>query len=541
MLDLWYKNAIIYCVDVDAFMDSTGDGVGDFRGLSDRLDHIESLGATCVWLMPFFPSPNRDNGYDITDYYGVDPRLGTLGDFAAFTRAAHDRGLRVLIDLVVNHTSTDHPWFQSARSDPRSPYRDWYVWSKEKPDNHREGVIFPGVQDAIWTYDETAEAWYLHRFFDHQADLNLHNPEVREEIQKIMGFWLQLGVSGFRIDAVPFLIEDLGPDGGRENMAFDYLGDMWRFLSWRRAESVLLAEANVPMEDACQYFGDGDRMQMIFNFPLNQQIFLGFVRGEATPVSRALREAPDLPTEAQWGTFLRNHDELDLGRLSDDERQEVFDAMAPDPSMIVYGRGIRRRLAPMLGGDLRRLKLAYALLFALPGTPVLFYGEEIGMGENLAHPERDAVRTPLQWSPGRNGGFSPAAPGKLERSPPDDPRYEPAAVNIRAQNADEGSLLNFLRQVVRTRRAHPEIGWGTHEVLDADRRVLGLSTSWRGNRVVTFHNFSDAEVAVDLDEAEALCPILCAPGVRMGAEGDDSRLLLPPFGYCWLAPQEERR
>lgn len=541
MLDLWYKNAIIYCVDVDAFMDSDGDGVGDLRGLTDRLDHIEALGATCVWLMPFYPSPNRDNGYDVTDYYGVDPRFGTLGDFAAFTRAAHDHGLRVLIDLVANHTSTDHPWFQSARSDPDSPYRDWYVWSKEKPDNHREGVIFPGVQDAIWSHDEVAGAWYLHRFYDHQADLNLSNPAVREEIERIMGFWLELGVSGFRIDAVPFMIEDLDADGGSEDMAFHYLDDMRRFLSWRRAESVLLAEANVPMEDACPYFGDGDRMQMIFNFPLNQTIFLGLVRGEAAPVARALREAPSLPTEAQWGTFLRNHDELDLGRLSDEERQEVFDAMAPDPSMIVYERGIRRRLAPMLGGDPRRLELAYALLFALPGTPVLFYGEEIGMGDNLDLEERNSVRTPLQWSPTRNAGFSPADPGDLVRPFPDDPGFAPDAVNIRAQNSDESSLLNFIRRAIRVRRAHPEIGWGAPEVQDSDPRILSISYSWRGNRILTLHNFSDAAVSVDIGEAEDWCPVLGAPDVRLDPRGGGGVLRLPPHGYCWLSPRAGSR
>jgi len=537
MQDLWYKNAVIYCVDVDAFLDADGDGIGDFRGLADRLDHIESLGATCIWLMPFFPSPNRDNGYDITDYYGIDPRLGSPGDFVAFTRAAHDHGLRVLIDLVVNHTSTDHPWFQSARSSPDSPYRDWYVWSKEKPENHDEGVVFPGVQEAIWTWDDMAGAWYLHRFYDHQADLNLSNPAVREEIERIMGYWLQLGVSGFRLDAVPFLIEEMGEDGQRQDQSFDYLDDMHRFLSWRRAESVLLAEANVPTDEASHYFGGGERMQMIFDFPLNQHVFLSLARGEAEPIARILRAAPDLPQEAQWGTFLRNHDELDLGRLPESEREEIFDAMAPDPSMIIYDRGIRRRLAPMLGGDLARLKLAYALLFALPGTPVIFYGEEIGMGENLALSERSAVRTPLQWSPARNGGFSAAAPEDLVRALPEDPRYAPATVSIRAQNRDETSLLNFIRQVVRTRRAHPEIGWGRCEILDTDPRVLGLAHRWRGNPLLTFHNLSQTEVTVEIGEAGDWCPVLGADSAGTA----DAALRLPPWGYCWLSPRDGSR
>ena len=540
MLDLWYKNAVIYCVDVDAFLDADGDGVGDFRGLADRLDHIESLGATCIWLMPFFPSPNRDNGYDITDYYGVDPRLGSLGDFTAFTREAHDRGLRVLIDLVVNHTSTAHPWFRSARSSPSSPHRDWYVWSEEKPENHDEAVVFPGVQEAIWTRDDMAEAWYLHRFYDHQADLNLSNPAVREEIERIMGFWLQLGVSGFRLDAVPFLIEEMGPGGQRQDLAFGHLDQMRRFLSWRRAESVLLAEANVPMREAPDYFGAGDRLQMIFNFPLNQSVFLALARGKAGPVAAALRSAPALPAEAQWGTFLRNHDELDLGRLSADERAEVFAAMAPDPSMIVYDRGIRRRLAPMLDGDPARLKLAWALLLSLPGTPVIFYGEEIGMGENLALPERSAVRTPLQWSPARNGGFSSAASEDLVRAMPEGSPYGPETVSIRAQNREEGSLLNFIRHAVRTRRAHPEIGWGEVEVLDTDPRLLALSYRWRTNRLLAISNLSGDAVSVDLDASADWCPVLGAQDV-VAEDRRPGRLLLPPWGYCWLSPHEGSR
>ena len=542
MLDLWYKNAVIYCVDVDAYMDANGDGIGDFRGLANRLDHIESLGATCIWLLPFFPSPNRDNGYDITDYYAVDPRLGTLGDFVAFTRAAHDRGLRVLTDLVVNHTSTDHPWFQSARSDPKSPYRNWYVWSKEKPENIEDGVVFPGVQEAIWTYDRKAGAWYLHRFYKHQADLDVTNPEVREEIDKIMGFWLQLGVSGFRLDAVPFLIEHLGVDNPPAEKPSAYLGDMRRFLSWRRAESVLLAEANVTMKEIGDYFGDGDRMHMVFNFLLNQHIFLAFVRRDAEPIRRVLNLMPDLPVEGQWGTFMRNHDELDLARLSTAERQEVFDAMAPDQKMIVYDRGIRRRLAPMLDGDIRRLKLAYSLLFALPGTPVLWYGEEIGMGENLALQEREAVRTPLQWSASRNAGFSPAGTRDLVRALPGG-AYGPDRVNIHAQNTDPASLLNFLRELVRLRRSVPEVGWGKWRVLEIDTSVLGLEVKWRNNVLLTFHNLCDAEVVLELDAeiGGGAADNLLDGSSSAGRVGEGGRATLPPYGFLWLRPQAERR
>ena len=531
MLDLWYKNAVIYCVDVDAYMDANGDGIGDFRGLTDRLDHIESLGVTCIWLLPFFPSPNRDNGYDISNYYAVDSRLGSLGDFVAFTPAAQDRGLRVLIDLVVNHTSTDHPWFQSARSDPASPYRDWYVWSEEKPPHLDDGVVFPGVQKAIWSYDRKAKAWYLHRFYEHQADLNISNPEVREEVDKIMGFWLQLGVSGFRIDAVPFLIEHLGLDHPPCEQPSEYLGNMRRFLSWRRAESVLLAEANVTMKEVVNYFGD-----------INQHMFLAFVRQDAEPIRRVMSMMPDLPIEGQWGTFLRNHDELDLGRLSSSERREVFEAMAPDPGMIVYDRGIRRRLAPMLNGDQRRLKLAYSVLFALPGTPVIWYGEEIGMGENLALKEREAVRTPLQWSSGPNGGFS-SAPGKLVRPMPSHGEYRPEKVNIRAQSTDPDSLLGFLRELIRLRRSVPEVGWGEWTVLDLDTRVLGLHVQWRGNSLVTLHNLSEHPVEIRLagDHIGSCFENLLDGSGSAGIAMEAGRLVLPPYGYFWLRPQAERR
>ncbi len=546
MLDLWYKNAVIYCLDVDAYMDGNGDGCGDFKGLANRLDHIESLGATCIWLLPFYPTPNRDNGYDITDFYGIDPRLGTLGDFVAFTRAAADRGLRVLVDLVVNHTSTDHPWFQSARSDPDSPYRDWYVWSEEKPENIHDGVVFPGVQEEIWTYDRKARAWYLHRFYKHQADLNIANPEVREEIDKIMGFWLQLGVSGFRIDAVPFLIEYLGLDKPPARDPADYLSDMRRFLSWRKAESVLLAEANVTMKDVTDYFGaDGNRMHMVFNFMLNQHVFLAKARQDAEPIRRVMSMMPDLPVEGQWGSFLRNHDELDLGRLSSQERREVCEQMAPDEDMIVYDRGIRRRLAPMLGGDARRLKLAYSLMFALPGTPVLWYGEEIGMGDDLSLKERESVRTPLQWSARKNAGFSTAEPDRLVRPVIEDGPFGCGKVNIRDQSLDPGSLMRFIRELIRARRALPEIGWGKWSVLETDTRVLGLRSEWQGNTLLTFHNLSeqDVEVALDLKgtDAEAeLVPVLGGPG-NFEPVPPRGRLTLPPFGYVWLRPDTERR
>ena len=347
--DLWYKNSIIYCLSVATYLDSNGDGVGDFPGLTRRLDYLSGLGVTAIWLMPFQPSPFRDDGYDISDYYGVDPRFGTLGDFVEFTKAAQQRGMRVLIDLVVNHTSNQHPWFQDARRDPQSKYRDWYVWSKKKPANADKGVVFPGVQKSTWTLRPEARAWYFHRFYDFQPDLNTANPEVQAEILKIMGFWIQLGVSGFRMDAVPFVIATKGPDVTQPVEQYDMLRMFREFLQWRRGEAIILAEANVEPDTDMQYFGDsGDRLQMMFNFQVNQTLFYALAAADSRPLEKALKATRPRPATGQWGIFLRNHDELDLGRLSDEQRQAVFAAFGPDPDMQLYERGIRRRLAPML-------------------------------------------------------------------------------------------------------------------------------------------------------------------------------------------------
>jgi len=546
MLDLWYKNAVIYCVDVETFMDSNGDGVGDFGGLADRLDHVEALGATCIWLLPFYPTPNRDNGYDVTDFYAVDPRLGNLGDFVAFTHAAQDRGLRVIIDLVANHTSVDHPWFQEARQNPNSRYRDWYVWSKEKPENIHEGVVFPGVQDTTWTYDEVAQAWYMHRFYPHQADLNIANPEVREELEKVMGFWLQLGVSGFRLDAVPFLIEYRGvPEQERpKEDPHEYLDRMRDFASWRRAEAMLLAEANITMDQVDEYFGPtGDRLHMIFNFMLNQNVFLALSRKDAEPIRRVMAQTPAIPPKSQWASFLRNHDELDLGRLSDRERGEVFAAFGPAPEMQAYERGIRRRLAPMLDGDERRLKQAFSLMFALPGTPVLWYGDEIGMGEDLFLPERNSVRTPMQWADEPNAGFSTGPTERLVRPVVSGGAFDYRRVNVAAQRDLDGALISTVQRLVRTRRACPEVGWGGCEILETEETgVLALRYDWQGETVLILHNLSDkeAEVKVPLEGIGRLRPLLCDQDDRAMRDASDP-ISLNPYGYRWFRAQGERR
>ena len=405
--DLWYKNAVIYCLDVEKYQDANGDGIGDFEGLMRRLDYLRGLGVTCVWLQPFYPSPNRDNGYDVANFYGVSDMHGSLGDFVAFMEHADALGIRVLVDLVVNHTSIDSPWFQQARANPASFFRDWYVWSDMRPKNHKDGIVFPGQQTTTWTKDKRAGKYYFHRFYSHQPDLNTWHPYVRAEIQKIMGFWLQLGVSGFRMDAVPFVIEKKGA-GIEHQVDFNLLKEMREFLQWRSGEAILLAEANVPPAESMEYFGDeGDRLQMMLNFPVNQRLFYALATGDLDPLIGALEDTRSRPRNAQWVHFLRSHDELDLGRLTAEQREKVFDAFGPEKRMQLYDRGIRRRLAPMLGNDRRRLELAFSLLFTAP-TPMMQHGDEIGIGDNLRLPERECARTPMQWTSGRHGGFSSA-------------------------------------------------------------------------------------------------------------------------------------
>ena len=539
MLDLWYKNAIVYCLDVETFVDSNADGIGDFRGLTDRLDHLEALGATAVWLNPFYPSPNRDNGYDITDFYGVDAVLGSPGDFVTFCRAARDKGLRIILDLVVNHTSKDHPWFKSASASKDSPYRDWYVWSDEKPEDIAEGIIFPGVQDAVWTYSEATQSWYMHRFYAHQPDLNIANPEVREEIQRIMGFWLELGVSGFRIDAVPFLVEYKGLKEEPERDPLLLLSEMRDFLSWRRAEAIMLAEANVTREQAGSYFGgrtfgSDERMHMVFDFPLNQALWLALARQDARPVAQALQSRPEgPPQQAQWANFLRNHDELNLDKLSEEERQEVFDAFAPEEGMRIYGRGIRRRLAPMLDGDPRRVALAHSLLFALPGTPVMWYGDEIGMGEDLSLPERWPVRTPMQWNDEEHGGFSRTDGATVWPVVADGPLgYRDT--NVAQQSRRPDSLLEEIQGMIRTRRACPEIGWGEWRLLDGlPDSVLGLVCEWRGAAVLTLHNLGAEAVTVEPADLGAGQATKLFSSVEE-EERTDGALTLEGNGYRWF-------
>jgi trehalose synthase len=541
--DLWWKNAVFYCADIETFYDWNGDGIGDIRGMTERIEYLYDLGVTCLWLMPFYPTARKDDGYDITDFFGVDPRMGTHGDFVELIRTARASGIRVIVDFVMNHTSDAHPWFKSARRSKDDPYRDYYVWSATKPKSSPKDVVFPDQEDSLWQLDRKTNEWYLHHFYKHQPDLNIANPKVQEEVSRTLGFWLELGVSGFRVDAVPFLFAKDGAPG--DPAVFDptqYLGDVRNFVTRRVGDAVLLGEVNLPYKEQKTFFGgpDGDGLNMQFDFIGMQNIYLSLARGDARPIAKALRQRPQLDVTSQWVNFVRNHDELTLDKLSEDERQEVFDAFGPDPDMQLYGRGLRRRLPSMLGGDERRTRMTYSLAFSLPGTPVLFYGEEIGMAENLDIPGRLAVRTPMQWTGGNNGGFSKASKRRLTRPLPDG-LYGPERVNAADQRHDHRSLWWFIRDLIYTYRQQPEIGWSTTEVLkQPNPAVLAhVCREKSGWAMVALHNFGPegSIVPIQLEDAppgSILIDLLDGLSEHeLDARGRID-LDLQPYGYRWL-------
>jgi maltose alpha-D-glucosyltransferase/alpha-amylase len=528
--DVWWKNAVLYCLSVQTFLDFDGDGRGDLQGLTERLDYLAGIGVTCLWLMPFYPSPGRDDGYDISDFYGVDGKLGTPGDFAELVRTARDRGIRVIVDLVMNHTSEEHRWFQQARADRDSPYRDFYVWVDEKPEEKPGDVVFPDQEQSNWAWDEAAGQFYLHRFYSFQPDLNTANPEVRDEIAQVVGYWLDQGLSGFRVDAVPFMLEPTGlPEGAMED-PHELLRDVRSYLGRRRGDAILMGEVNLAPDQQRAFFGDGDELHMVLNFTVNQALYLALAREEAAPLADALRSLPELPEDCQWANFVRNHDELTLDKLGEAERAEVFAAFGPEERHQLYGRGLRRRLPTMLDHDEARIRLAYSIAFSLPGTPVLFYGEEIAMSENLELEGRMSVRSPMQWSPERHAGFTTAERPFRSLAPGD--------ANVARQRRDHDSHLNWTERLIRRRKECPELGWGTCTLLDTgEPSVLAHRSDWQGSTIVAVHNLAARRVRCglqleDAGPADVLVDLFDDDERRVG-DGGHVRLELPRHGVRW--------
>lgn len=539
--DLWYKNAVIYSLDLETFMDGNGDGVGDFEGLCSRLDYLHALGLDTIWVAPFQPTPNKDNGYDIYDFYGVDPRHGSSGDFVDFIHKAEKLGIKVIIDLVVNHTSDQHPWFIEARSSKDNPKRDWYVWSDKKPSDWNEGMVFPGVQKQTWTLDKKSKSYYFHRFFNFQPDLNTDNPDVRKEILRIMGYWIQLGVAGFRVDAVPFILESPAPGKKKSQMHFEYLQEMRRFIQWRKGDAVLLGEANVLPEESVNYFGkQGEGIHLMFNFFVNQYTFYALATADTAPLVKALEATRNLFPTSQWAQFLRNHDELDLDRLNEEEKEKVFERFGPDKSMQLYNRGIRRRLAPMLGSR-QQIELAYSLIFSLPGTPVIRYGDEIGMGDNLSLTERNAVRTPMQWSGEHQAGFSTA--GKLVHPVIDEGFFSYTHVNVENQRRDPHSLLNWMTALIRLRKECPEIGLGDWEILKTGfNEVLGMRYTWKNRSLFIWHNFHETPREVVINSKQTGTNRLIDVMNNIESIADEKgrhTISLEAHGYRWFRAAQQ--
>ncbi len=532
---LWFKRAVFYEVHLRGFFDGNDDGSGDLRGLTEKLDYLQWLGVDCIWLLPLYPSPLRDGGYDISDYFSVHPDYGTVDDFRALVEAAHQRGMRVIADLVVNHTSADHPWFQEAREG--GPKRDWYVWS-DTDDRYTEArIIFLDTEVSNWTWDPIAGAYYWHRFFSHQPDLNYDNPEVQQAMLGVLRFWFDLGIDGFRLDAVPYLYEREGTSCENLPETHEYLRKLRSEVDAGYPDRVLLAEANQWPEDVVEYFGDGDECHMAFHFPVMPRMFMAVRREEAAPLYEILERTPAIPDGTQWGLFLRNHDELTLEMVTDEERDYMYEEYAKDPRMRL-NLGIRRRLAPLLDGGRDDYELMHAILFSLPGSPVLYYGDEIGMGDNTYLGDRDGVRTPMQWTSDRNGGFSRADFAALYLPPLMDPVYGYQAINVEAQLRTPTSLLRWLRRFIALRKEHPVFGLGSYEAQPTDNpHVFAHVRRYEEDIVLCVHNLgrSAQPVQLDLSRFEGLVPEEMLGRTRFPQIGSLPYLLtLAPRGFYWF-------
>jgi maltose alpha-D-glucosyltransferase/alpha-amylase len=541
---LWFKTAVFYEIHIRGFFDANGDGSGDFRGLTEKLDYLQWLGVDCIWLLPFYESPLRDGGYDIADFTKVNPDYGVVDDVHDFIDAAHARKIRVIADLVMNHTSSDHPWFQESRSGRDSPKRDWYVWSDTDERYPDARIIFTDTETSNWSWDPVAGQYYWHRFFSHQPDLNYDNPEVQEAMLGVLRFWLDHGIDGFRLDAVPYLYERDGTNG--ENLAetHDYLKRVRKEIDENYPDRVLLAEANQWPGDVVEYFGDGDECHMAFHFPVMPRMFMAVRREEAAPIYEILEQTPAIPDNCQWGLFLRNHDELTLEMVTDEERDYMYAEYAKDPRMKI-NVGIRRRLAPLLDNGRDEIELMTAIMFSLPGSPVLYYGDEIAMGDNVFLGDRDGVRTPMQWTGDRNGGFSRADFAQLYAPPLMDPVYGYQAVNVEAQLRISTSLLRWLRRFIAMRKEHPVFGFGTYEpITPSNPRIFAHLRRFEDDVILCVHNMARSAQAVELDLSayEGRSPVELFGRAKFPKIGQLPYLLtLAPRGFYWfqLVPEEE--
>jgi maltose alpha-D-glucosyltransferase/alpha-amylase len=536
---LWFKTAVFYEIHIRGFFDGNGDGAGDFRGLIEKLDYLQWIGVDCVWLLPMYPSPLRDGGYDIADFFAIHPDYGTVDDFREFVDQAHQRGIRVIADLVMNHTSADHPWFQESRSDPSGPKGDWYVWSDTDEPYPDARIIFVDSEVSNWTFDSVRGQYYWHRFFHHQPDLNYENPDVQEAMLGVLRFWLDLGIDGFRLDAVPYLYEEEGTNCENLPRTHEYLKRARAEVDARYPDRVLLAEANQWPADVVQYFGngDGDECHMAFHFPVMPRMFMSVRRGDATPIYEILEQTPGIPDNCQWGLFLRNHDELTLEMVTDDERDYMYEEYAKDPRMKI-NVGIRRRLAPLLDNGRSEIELLHAILFSLPGAPVLYYGDEIMMGDNVYLGDRDGVRTPMQWTGDRNAGFSRADWAQLYLQPLMDPVYGYQAVNVEAQLRTPTSFLRWLHLFIALRKEHPVFGLGTYEPLRAENsRIFAHIRRLEEDIVLCVHNLANSAQAVELDLSHwaGMVPEEMLGRTRFPAIGELPYLLtLAPRGFFWF-------
>ncbi|AKK11599.1 maltose alpha-D-glucosyltransferase [Corynebacterium uterequi] len=533
----WYKDAVFYEVLVRAFYDPDNSGSGSLKGVTEKLDYLAWLGVDCLWLPPFYDSPLRDGGYDIRNYREVLPEFGTVEDFVELVDQAHKRGIRIITDLVVNHTSDQHPWFQESRHDPEGPYGDYYVWSDDPQRYSEARIIFIDTEESNWTFDPVRKQYFWHRFFSHQPDLNFDNPEVQEAMLDVMRFWLELGLDGFRLDAVPYLFEREGTNGENLPETHQFLKRVRRVIDEEYPGRALLAEANQMPDEVVDYFGDGDECHMAFHFPVMPRIFMGVHQGSRTPISEILRDTPDIPATAQWGMFLRNHDELTLEMVTDDERAYMYKHYAKDPRMKA-NVGIRRRLAPLLDGDRNRQELLTALLLSLPGSPVLYYGDEIGMGDNIWLYDRDGVRTPMQWSSDRNGGFSKADPERLYLPAIQNDQYGYQTINVENQMKKENSLLKWTRAHVQVRKQYKAFGRGSYrELYSKNDAVLSFLREYKGETILCINNLASTPqgVSLDLSEFAGVVPRELTGGAYFPTIDDrPQNFTLAPHGFFWF-------